>query len=201
MAILTSYRIPFMLRRPTLALALLAAAALPVAAQRPTATPGPVIMSGGAVFDVPSPTFATPLDHDYRVVFEINQGTVAPAGAAAATAGGPNQQLNTVARFFNLHARAGVPRSRIHLAAVVHGTAGKDLLDDETHKARYGTANPSAALVKELLAAGVQVILCGQTAMGRDVPVDHLIPGVQYALSAMTAMTVLQSQGYTFNPW
>ena len=168
------------------------------------ATPGPVIRAGGAVFDVPSPTFPTPLDHDYKVVFEINTGT--PTEPVATTGGtpratAPNMQLNTVARFLNLHVRNGVPRERVRLAAVVHGTAGKDLLDDATYRARYGTDNPSGPLIRELLGAGVQVILCGQTAMGRDVPVDKLIPGVQYALSAMTAMNVLQSQGYTFNPW
>ncbi len=150
------------------------------------------------MFDVPNPTFATPLDIDYRVVFEINRGAIeAPAGGQATA----NDQLNTVARFLNMHARAGVSPERIHLAAVVHGTAGKDLLDDETYRARYGTANPSAALIKELLAAGVQIILCGQTSMGRDVPRDHLIPGVQLALSAMTALSALQSNGYALNPW
>ncbi len=167
----------------------------PLAAQPTT---GPVIQSGGAVFDVPNPTFVTPLNIDYRVVYEINRGaTDAPAGERAT----PNDQLNTVARFLNMHARAGVPAERVRLAAVVHGTAGKDLLDDETYRARYGTANPSATLIKELLGAGVQIILCGQTSMGRDVPRDHLIPGVQLALSAMTALSVLQADGYRLNPW
>ncbi len=181
---------------------LLAALPLSLGAQ---ATTGPVIMSGGAVFDVPDATFVTPLASDFKVVFEIARGVTdatSPAGANAADSlTPPNEQLNTVARFLNMHARAGVPRERVKLAAVVHGTAGKDLLDDETYRARYGTANPSAPLIRELLAAGVRIILCGQTAAGRNVPRDRLIPGVQVALSAMTAMAVLQSDGYRLNPW
>lgn len=176
-------------------LATLLLVAAPLAAQPTT---GPVIMSGGAVFDVPNPTFATPLNIDYRVVYEINRGVVeAPAGGQATA----NDQLNTIARFLNMHARAGVASERVHLAAVVHGTAGKDLLDDDTYRARYGTANPSAPLIKELVAAGVKIILCGQTSMGRDVPRDKLIPGVQLALSAMTALSALQSEGYSLNLW
>ncbi len=172
---------------------------LALAAQPST---GPVIMSGGAVFDVPNPTFATPLDKDFRVVFEIARGVAdAPAGAAATRTPAPNEQLDALARFLNMHARAGVARDRVQLAAVVHGTAGTDLLDDETYRARYGTNNPSAPLIRELLQAGVRIVLCGQTSMRRDVPRDKVIPGVQIALSAMTAMSVLQSQGFSLNPW
>lgn len=164
---------------------------------------GPVIKSGGAVFDVPNPTFQAPANHEYKVIFEIVRGVEVPApGAPAPSAAlASNEQLNTVARFLNMHARAGVPRDRVKLAAVVHGTAGKDLLDDQTFRARYGIDNPSGPLIRELLGAGVQIILCGQTSMGRDVPREKLIPGVQLALSAMTAMSVLQADGYRLNPW
>ena len=186
-----------MLRITAVAL-LLCVSAAPVLSQ---ATTGPAIRSGGAVFDVPYPSFETPREHVYKVVFEINRGVVDAAPGAPAPAMAWNEQLNTMARFLNLHARAGVPRENVQLAAVVHGTAGKDLLDDATYKARYGTANPSGPLIRELLQAGVRIILCGQTSMGRDVPRDKLIPGVQLALSAMTAMSVLQSQGYQLNPW
>ena len=183
-----------------LALLLLAAPLTVLYAQPST---GPVIKTGGAVFDVPNPTFQTPRDHDYNVVFEVSRGVEMPAAGlpTPSVALAPNEQLNTMARFLNMHARAGVPRERVKLAAVVHGTAGKDLLDNETFRARYGTDNPSGPLIQELLNAGVRIILCGQTSMGRDVPRDKLIPGVQLALSAMTAISVLQAEGYQLNPW
>jgi len=189
-----------MCRIPRLALLLLAAPLTALVAQPTT---GPVITSSGAVFDVPNPTFQAPANHEYNVVFEVSRGVEMPAAGSAApsVALAPNEQLNTMARFLNMHARAGVPRERVKLAAVVHGTAGKDLLDDATFRTRYGSDNPSGPLIRELLDAGVRIILCGQTSMGRDVPRDKLIPGVQVALSAMTAMSVLQAEGYRLNPW
>ncbi len=177
--------------------------AAPLTALGAQPSTGPVIKSGGAVFDVPNPGFQAPADHEYKVVFEIARGVEIPAAGSAApnVQLAPNEQLNSMARFLNMHARAGVPRERVQLAAVVHGTAGKDLLDDATFRARYGTDNPSGPLIRELLDAGVRIVLCGQTSMGRDVPYDKVIPGVQLALSAMTAMSVLQAEGYRLNPW
>jgi intracellular sulfur oxidation DsrE/DsrF family protein len=61
--------------------------------------------------------------------------------------------------------------------------------------------NPNAELIRELTAAGVPVVLCGQTAASRGIPTDGLIDGVQVALSAMTAFLVLQEDGYRVNPW
>jgi intracellular sulfur oxidation DsrE/DsrF family protein len=48
---------------------------------------------------------------------------------------------------------------------------------------------------------GAQLVLCGQTAGSRGVRRDELIPGVKVAISAMTALNVLQADGYRFNPW
>ena len=48
---------------------------------------------------------------------------------------------------------------------------------------------------------GVRVIVCGQSAAYYDVENDALLPGVEMALSAMTAHAVLQQQGYALNPF
>lgn len=167
-----------------------------VHAQSARPTTGPVIISGGAAFDVPNVSFPTPpATHEYKIVYVVNRGTAENATTET------NEQLNTVARFLNLHVRSGVPRERIHLAAVVHGSGFKDLLTDVEHTKRYGVKNPSGTFVRELLGAGVQLILCGQTAGGRAITQDQLIPGVQIALSAMTALNALYAQGYQLNPW
>jgi intracellular sulfur oxidation DsrE/DsrF family protein len=47
----------------------------------------------------------------------------------------------------------------------------------------------------------VKIIVCGQTAAYYGVKTDELLPGVQMALSAMTAHALLQQQGYTLNPF
>lgn len=154
---------------------------------------GPRIHAGGPTIAVEEPTFVAPADHVFRAVFEINEGS---------TEDPINMQFLTIARFLNLHARHGVADERVHAAAVVHGSGFMALLRDEAYGTRYdGAANPSRELVEELLANGVQVVLCGQTAGARQIARDELIPGVQVAWSAMTALNVFQTQGYTLNPW
>jgi intracellular sulfur oxidation DsrE/DsrF family protein len=168
-----------------------------LAAQRlanvPGATPsGPTIQSTGQSVEVANPTFQVPDGHAFKAVYVIDR----------ADTSGTNQQLTTIARFLNLHARHGVQRERLQAAAVVHGSGWMSLLSDSAYGARYGgKANPSKRLVEELLANGVQLVLCGQTAGFRGVKREELLPGVQVAISAMTALNVFQAQGYQYNPW
>ena len=162
-----------------------------VSAQQRTET-GPVIRSGGAVFSV-DPDFVTPTGHTYRAAFEIAMPSRTPERM--------NPAINTVARFLNMHAQAGVPVDQLSGAIVAHGGASFELLDDLAYRERHGVDNPNRALILELIAAGQPVILCGQSAASRGVDPADLIPGVQVALSAMTAFMVLQEEGYRINPW
>ena len=154
---------------------------------------GPIVNAGGPTFPVANPTFETPMDRQYKAIFELR----APAGK-------PDQQnrsLNTMARYLNMHARAGVPRENVRVAGVVHGAASLELLTDEHYRTRHGVDNPNKELIAEIIAGGGQIILCGQTAGSRDISAHQLLPGVQLALSAMTAMTVLQQDGYQAILW
>ena len=83
---------------------------------------------------------------------------------------------------------------RIRIAVVVHGKAVHDLLDDEA-------GNGSYYMVTQLLDYGVRFIVCGQSAAAYGVAKGDLIPGVELALSAMTAHAQLQQAGYTVNPF
>ena len=160
----------------------------PATAQTATPQPGPVIPSAGAVYAVPNPDFPTPPDRRYRAVFDVSETAEAPDE--------PNRGLNTVARFLNMHAQAGVPPSQLEAAVVVHGGAGKDLLNDSAYRARFGVANPNGPLLEALSEAGVRIILCGQTAASRDLPREQLAEPVEMALSAMTALVLLQDDDY-----
>jgi len=154
---------------------------------------GPVIESAGATFDVPAPGFATPLALTYKVVFDV--------GETAQTAGAVNPGFETAARFLNMHARAGVPRSQLQLAMVVHGGASFDLLRDDARRERAQADNPNLTLLRELADAGVRMVLCGQSAASRSIRPDELVEGADVALSAMTALYVLQAEGYRVNPF
>lgn len=179
----------------TIAIALAASLlAAPAAAQSlPEGfTYGPVFEEYGPVAEV-DVTWPIPADASFRHSFDV---------AAAAEPGEVSRNLESVARFINMHARAGVPVERIQVAVVVHGRAGLDLMHAEAYAARNdGAENANLPLIAALLDHGVQVILCGQSAAGLGITNDDLAPGVQMALSAMTAHALLQQQGYTVNPF
>jgi intracellular sulfur oxidation DsrE/DsrF family protein len=192
-------RPPRRLLRPLAGLSLLAGiVALPAssAAQPPAVAgmtrSGPVIESAGPSVKVDKVTFAVPEGHVFKAVFEINRGDTTIV----------NEQLTTIARYLNIHARHGISRDRVQAAAVIHGSGWIALLSDAAFGARFGgKANPSRPLVEELMANGVQLVFCGQTSGMRGVKAEELQPGVKVAVSAMTALNVFQAQGYQFNPW
>ena len=181
-----------MMPKPVIAIAMLAGSAAANAQQADASrfSTGPVFADFGQVADIET-TYEIPAGIALKHSFDV--------GAR------PEQGLNTgfvgVARFINMHAREGV--SDVQTALVVHGQAANDLLNPAAYAARFeGAANPNAALVRALLDHGTRVILCGQTAAGLGLDETRdLIPGVEVALSAMTAHAVLQQQGYTVNPF
>lgn len=180
------------------AIALLAASlvAAPAAAQQAdmsSFTTGPVFEDFGPVAEVPDANFAIPEDAEFHVAFDVAQG---------AEDGAINRTFTSAARLINMHQRAGVEPMNNRAAVVVHGRAVFDLLNATswTAKGREGE-NGSAAAVAQMIDQGVRFIVCGQSATAYGVTAQDLLPGVEMALSAMTAHAVLQQQGYTVNPF
>lgn len=112
-----------------------------------------------------------------------------------------NRHFDSLARFLNMLVANGAKQENIHLALVVHGSAGSDLLNPSAYKKRFDAENPNHPLIAELLTNNVEVYLCGQSAAFRDVSNDELIEGVQMSLSAMTAHSLLNQRGYSVNPF
>lgn len=113
-----------------------------------------------------------------------------------------NRGINTVARFLNMHHDAGVKPKNMKAALILHGKAGKDILNNSAYNKRYITDNPNAELLKKLHDAGVQIIVCGQTVEFRGYKRDEILDFIDISLSAITALIDLQSKGYqliTFN--
>jgi len=163
------------------------------AQQQPASQSGPLIQSGGEVYATPHIDFQTPLDMTYKVVFDL--------ASRETSATSINDGLNTIARFLNMHAKAGIPASQMQLAVVVHGGAARDLLRNAEYKQRTKEDNPNIAMVEELSKAGVRIIVCGQTAAASGFTKEMFVEPVEMALSAMTAFAVLQEQDYRLNPY
>ena len=70
----------------------------------------------------------------FRVAFDV---------AKQADAGELNRKFDSLARFLNMHAAAGVAAEDLNLALVVHGRASLDLLDHQTYAKMHEQDNPN----------------------------------------------------------
>ena len=173
-------------------LSVIAIALLACPALAEEATTGPVIDGYGAAFAVADRDVPLVKDHIYRVVYEITAYEGSPNAV--------NRELDTVARFLNMHGKNGVPTENLQLAVVIHGAALINVLNDTSYQKRFEMKNPNLDLLGKLAAAGVKFYACGQSMGGRGFAKSELASGVQLALSAMTMVHQLQADGYTLQP-
>ena len=174
-----------------LAISLLANPAAAQQANMDSFVPGPVFEDFGPHAPVEGMT-PIPADTTFAHAFDVRE---------RADEGPRNRGFESAARFINMHAAAGVPQEDIRVAVVVHGKAVHDLLTAAALETREMPVSGSSAMVRAMLDHGVRFIVCGQSAAAYGVSEDDLIPGVELALSAMTAHALLQQQGYTVNPF
>ena len=162
-------------------------------AQRPERLMGPVVESFGGVADVSKVgevDVEVPTDREYKAVFELSLNSSSPER--------PVGGLEVVARYLNLHARAGVPTDKIAVAVVVHGGAVDHVMNNEAYREKHGVDNPTLSRLADLVAAGGEIYLCGQSAGFRGMTKDQMAAPVKLAYSAMTMMTILQGDGYRY---
>ena len=152
---------------------------------------GPVIKNFGQAAHVNS-DIELDSNHKFNIAFDLGK-----QGAEDA----PNRGMDSLARFINMHAKAGHKPANINLALVVHGKAAYDLLSTDKYEEQFLVKNPNTDLMTELLKNQVTIYLCGQTAAYYGINNEDLHPGVKMALSAMTAHALLQQQGFTLNPF
>jgi intracellular sulfur oxidation DsrE/DsrF family protein len=153
--------------------------------------PGPLISDYGRIAAVES-DMSIPETTVMRVAFDVTN---------QADAGEFNRSISSAARFLNMHVAAGMPAENIHLAIVLHGSAVHDVTNAAHYDDLMQTPNANAPLIATLIEHGVEFYVCGQSAVYHDVENAALLPGVNMALSAMTAHALLQQNGYTLNPF
>lgn len=154
---------------------------------------GPTIEGYGPNFPLQRGDLAPRTDDTFRVVFDL-------AGYPGGNTGSLNEELNTVARFVNMHTRSGIPLANLDIAVVLHGEALKSALEDTAYQQRFETSNPSIELLFKLHDAGVQFLACGQSLGFRRIDRRELASPVRVGLSAMTLLATLQSEGYALLP-
>jgi intracellular sulfur oxidation DsrE/DsrF family protein len=148
---------------------------------------GPVIEGYGPTYPINDRDVALPEGFVYKAVFDAAKNSDETT---------LNTGLISVARYLNMHGRNGVALEDMKVAVVAHGPALKMLLADDAYEARYGIDNPNSELLGKLTDAGVELFVCGQSMAFGGFDKSELASDVEVGLSAMTMLTVLQSDGY-----
>ena len=171
-------------------LLLILCTSVPVMAEEPTK--GPLIKRFGPVFEVPEASLKLDTKVPLRVVFDV--------GSAPDSKAELNRRIESVARYMNMHARAGYSAEQMEIAVVLHGSASWNALSDEAYRKRFGEANPNTELIAALRAYDVDFWLCGQSAGFNGINSAELSSEIGLSLSAMTALQQLQTDGYALIP-
>jgi len=90
-------------------------------------------------------------------------------------------------------------RAKGQIVVIFHGDAAYLILNDESYNANrhVNTGNPYKILLNGLMAAGVQLELCGATAKGNHWGNANLLSGVKVNVNAMVRLTQLEEEGYS----
>lgn len=149
---------------------------------------GPIIKDYGPTYAMEDSDFKLDPNQEYKLVFDIHNSPEDPSQL--------NPMIETLARFLNMHAKAGVPMKNLKVVGVIHNKASKDAMNNAYYKEKFGVDNPNIPLMEALIDAGAEIYMCGQSIHARKVNPERLAEPVQKALSAMTVFVTLQGKGY-----
>jgi intracellular sulfur oxidation DsrE/DsrF family protein len=107
-----------------------------------------------------------------------------------------NPAIKMVGALINAYESHGVSPGHLHITAVFHGPTIQVVLDDATYKARTGVErNPNVELLNQLKAHGVQMVVCGQSAMAQHYDFKS-IAHAKVNFSASVTFINLMTRGY-----
>lgn len=143
----------------------------------------------GRMVDIPGAHETPDPALDYKIVFDLN--------STSDTVDDVNPGLTTIAALVNTFAHYGVSSTHRHFVAIFHGPTVDLVMNDATYrKSHAGHANPNSKVMEELTAAGVQLVVCGQSALQHHIDLKTIQPEVQLNFSATVTLMNLQTQGY-----
>jgi len=141
----------------------------------------PAIKSDGPMHPLPDAAYQPSKSKIYKAVFAVTR----PSRGANDPDGG----LTPVARAVNVFAYAKVPMNHLKFVVLIYGIdASPMVLDNAHYKARFGTDNPNLKIIRELKAAGVKVVVCGQALAALGIEHGWVDPDVTISLSALSTM-------------
>jgi len=148
----------------------------------------PIVKGFGGIYEIPDATERPDGTLEYKILVDLTSPSEDPLQVS--------RFVDNVARLMNLHGLAGVTQERMKVKVVLHGGAIFTLLTDPQYKAKYQINNPNLPVFEALEAAGVEVLVCGQSLIARNLKTTDLWPGVTIAHSALTTITTYATKGY-----
>ena len=153
----------------------------------------PIIKNYGRILELEKVDVVPDPDLEYKILIELVHKLDKPERVAFAA--------TNVARLINLHGVGGVKPENLKVVVVIHAGATSSVLNADAYKNKYEVESPYAPLYKELMEAGVEVVVCGQSYSMYGNKVEDLMPNVKIGTSALTAISTYQLKGYAFFKW
>jgi uncharacterized protein len=159
--------------------------------------------------DVNSPDDAYPAVNGYGRIVPLHNALQQPRDNSRIvvdiTRGGEPDKLNSaiekVARFVNIYRGAGRQPATVDIKMVLHGDATLAILKPTLYSKRFNTkGNPNLDCLSKLHKQGVEVLVCGQSLIGKEANPEDVIGYCGVAVSALTSIVNLQADGYSFVP-
>jgi intracellular sulfur oxidation DsrE/DsrF family protein len=153
----------------------------------------PVIKDNGRAWPLPKAAVQPQKGRTYKALFDVSR-----------PAPNPNEILPGLAhasRMINVFAALGVPPKNLKVVAVFHGPVGYAAMNNDVYRAKFNVDNPNIKVIEELKAAGVELLLCGQTLHELNFNEKDMLPELKLATSAMVVLVTYQNDGYALMPF
>jgi intracellular sulfur oxidation DsrE/DsrF family protein len=159
--------------------------------------------------DSTSPRYSNPAIAGYGKVVQLPAAARQPRDGSRIVVdivrGGELDTLNAaiekVARFVNIYRGAGRKAASVDIAIVLHGDATLTILKDDAYSERFKTkGNPNLDCLHQLHKAGVEILVCGQSLIGKGSHPEEVVDYCDVAVSALTSLVNLQTDGYAYVP-
>lgn len=148
----------------------------------------PIVKGYGGIYEIPDATERPDPDAEYKIIIDLVSAAEDPAKI--------NRMVDNVARMINLHGLAGVPKESMHVKVAIHGGAIFSILNDSHYQKLYGVDNPNLKVYQALQDAGVDIYVCGQSLLAREMTTGDVWEEATIALSMLTTLTTYIPQGF-----
>ena len=153
------------------------------------ATTGPYIKNFGKSFKIENPDISLDQNNVHKVIFDVYTDE--------SKKNETNPLLETVARHLNMHGKQGILLENLQTVLIIHGGATASVLSEKSFQQTFERKNPDYKLINNLVEAGVEVYVCGQSINARGKTRKDLNPNVKMAVSAITTLMSYQEKGYS----